>query len=179
MIILKTDRLELREFSKDDMEDIVPRINDRSVYDNTLMIPHPYTEKDFMDYLKILAKSREDGRSLNLCMHLRSDDTAIGGLGLMNIDRNHGSADIGYWISSDMRRKGYTGEAVKALVRYGFYEIDLHRIQAVIFDHNTASGKLLESCGFKFEGIMRGRYLKDGRRIDGRIYSIIGTDPNI
>ncbi len=179
MIILRTERLELREFSDEDLEDIIQRINDTTIYENTLKVPYPYTEKDYHDYLEMIRKSRDEGKSINLCMHLRSDDTAIGGLGLMNIDRNQGFAEIGYWISSEMRRKGLTGEAVRALVRYGFDELDLFRIQAVIFDRNKVSGILLKSCGFTFEGTMRGRYLKDGQRLDGDVYSIIRTDPNI
>ncbi len=58
-------------------------------------------------------------------------------------------------------------------------EMGLHRIQAVIFQPNDISKKVLERVGFTYEGKMRERYLKDGRRYDGLMFSIISTDPNI
>lgn len=179
MINIRTERLELMEYKESDMEEIVEKINDETITRYTLNIPHPYKEKDFLDFLEMIRKEKENGSSLTLCLHLREDGSAIGGIGLHKIESNNETAEIGYWISKEHRGKGLVTEAVKALISYGFTEMGLHRIQAVIFEPNDISKKVLERVGFTYEGRIRERYLKDGRRYDGLMFSIISTDPNI
>ncbi len=120
MISIRTERLELLEYQKNDMEEIVEKINDITVTRYTLNIPYPYKEKDFFDFLEIIKKERENGSSLNLCLHLREDGSAIGGIGLHKIESKNETAEIGYWIAKEHRGKGLITEAVKALIRYGF-----------------------------------------------------------
>ena len=174
--MIRTKRLELRKIEEDDRADLVRNINDETVYKWTLKVPFPYTDKDFEEFLQLSRKWEEDGSTINLIIHLRENDEAIGGIGIMGIDRENGYAEIGYWISGEQRGKGYVPEALNAVIEYAFEELELFRLEAVIFSKNISSRRVLEKTGFRFEGMVRGRYLKDGKRIDGRRYALLRTD---
>ena len=64
-------------------------------------------------------------------------------------------------------------EALKAVLDFGFTELQLNRIQGCVADYNTASVKLLNKYGFEFEGRLRGDYLVDGVFEDSDCYSLL------
>lgn len=67
-------------------------------------------------------------------------------------------------------------KVVEALLKIGFEEIGLARVQANIFHFNKSSGRVLEKCGFQFEGILRDYDLKNGELLDARSYSVLKKD---
>ena len=46
-------------------------------------------------------------------------------------------------------------EALAAIIEFGFREVGLNRVQAVLMPGNVASVKLLEKLGFRREGVLR------------------------
>ena len=66
---------------------------------------------------------------------------------------------VGYSIAGTRESKGYMTEALRRVVRYGFEDLLLHRLQASIIPRNTASQRVLEKCNFRYEGRAL-RYLK-------------------
>ena len=69
------------------------------------------------------------------------------------------NAYVGYWIDERHAGHGYTPEAVVAVIRYAFEELDLHRIQISIVPRNTASRRVVEKIGVRAEGVAE-RYLE-------------------
>jgi len=69
--------------------------------------------------------------------------------------------------------KGYITEAIKAVVTYGFEEMDLHSIEAVIDPDNVASEKVLQKNGFVKEAHILENELWDGKFWDTVIYSLL------
>ena len=63
---------------------------------------------------------------------------------------------------------GYGTEATKLLVRYGFEEMHLHRIELKVLDYNRRGIRCYEKCGFSVDGILRENAL-----IEGKFYSDI------
>ncbi|MDH4247827.1 MAG: GNAT family N-acetyltransferase [Deltaproteobacteria bacterium] len=59
---------------------------------------------------------------------------------------------VGYSIAHDQAGKGYVTEALSRVVRYGFEDLQLHRIQASIVPRNAASLKVAAKCKFRYEG---------------------------
>lgn len=84
--------------------------------------------------------------------------------------------EIGYAVIPEERGKGYTTEAVGVLVDYLFLLKDIQRIQALITEENTPSKRVLESNGFKKEGILRKLAFMVGKHSDAALYSIIRED---
>ncbi len=177
--MLTTERLILRVMEPEDREDIITHINDRTVYKWTLKVPYPYTVKDFDGYMELHKKWKKDGTNIQFIIHLKDTNEAIGGVGIMNIDKDNEVAEVGYWISKHHRGNGLVPEAMEGVIQHAFKDLNIFRLDAIIFSKNENSRRVLEKCGFIFEGIIRGKYLKDGKRIDGKMYSLLRTDPHI
>ena len=65
-------------------------------------------------------------------------------------DKNNTSAEIGYVINPAYWNKGYATEAGSMVIRLGFIELDLNRIEARHMIGNDSSGRVMEKCGMKF-----------------------------
>ncbi|WP_046216672.1 GNAT family N-acetyltransferase [Paenibacillus wulumuqiensis] len=101
----------------------------------------------------------------------------IGTISLSHIVRGVGQfAEIGYSLSHLHQGQGYMTAAVKLIVDYAFRSLGLHRIQAGIIPHNTASRRVVEKCGFQPEGIARQLVKINGQWEDHQIYAILASD---
>jgi [ribosomal protein S5]-alanine N-acetyltransferase len=86
------------------------------------------------------------------------------------------SAYLGYYIGARYAKQGYMTEAVQLMLRYGFRNLKLHRVEANIQPGNFASIALVRHAGFRREGYSR-KYLKiDGRWRDHERWAILAED---
>ena len=67
-------------------------------------------------------------------------------------------------------------QVVGKLVEFGFNEWGLRRITANIFATNKSSKRCIEKNRFKYEGLLRNYYLKDGKLIDANLFAITPED---
>ena len=67
-------------------------------------------------------------------------------------------------------------EAVKQICEYVFEKSDIIRIFADPFAYNTASCRVLEKAGFRYEGTLRSNAVKNGKVVDMKMYSLLKTD---
>ena len=112
------------------------------------------TRKAFTNRVYWAQRSVSSGTALPLFMFRRDDDALIGAITLDNIRRGPAQAGtLGYWTGARFARQGYMQEAIQAVVHYAFTRVDLSRIEAACLPENAASRGLLESCGFKYEGV--------------------------
>lgn len=104
----------------------------------------------------------------------KSSDSTIGRAGFHTWHKNHCRAEIGYAIHrEENRNKGYMKEALKAIIAYGFEQMGLNRIEALIGPMNTPSIRLAEGLGFVKEGQLRSHYLKNGEFQDSVFYAML------
>ena len=66
----------------------------------------------------------------------------------------------------DFWGKGYGSDAMRLMLRYGFSELNLHRVSLTVYAYNLRGIRSYEKCGFKHEGRTREFVLRDGRRSD-------------
>ena len=127
--------------------------------------------------LERYAADRASGAALPMSVFRVADGALVGGCNLANIRRGVSqAAAIGYWVGERYKRRGYTREAVRCLVRHGFNRLDLHRIEAACLPENRASRGLLADIGFAQEGDARS-YLKiNGEWRDHVLYAIVRGD---
>lgn len=89
----------------------------------------------------------------------------------------HKRAELGYSITNErFKRKGLMSEALKVIIDYGFNEMKLHRIEALVGDKNTASLKLMEKYNFVREGLLRQHYFIEGEFENSIIFSKLKSD---
>lgn len=154
MTILSTDRLLISEITLDDAafilklmndKDWIKNIGDRGIrtiedaeeYIRTRFLK-TYTESDLGFYGLVLKNSRQ----------------IIGVAGLIDRDGiDH--VDIGYGILPEYRGKGYAFEATKAVYDYGYNELKLKKIVAIVNPENPSSINLLSKLGLEFEKMVR------------------------
>jgi ribosomal-protein-alanine N-acetyltransferase len=86
-------------------------------------------------------------------MFLR-DGPFVGEVSLGSVQRGpFQSAFVGYWIDEEHAGQGYVPEGVALILRYGFEELGLHRIEAAIVPRNMASRRVMEKLGLREEGL--------------------------
>ena len=100
----------------------------------------------------------------------RESGKVIGMIELADMNRYDGYMELEYAIEKDSRGRGYASEAVRCMVDYGFGELGLIVIAAWVRSHNLASCRVMEKCGFGFEGRLR-KHARDGS--DTLCYSIL------
>jgi ribosomal-protein-alanine N-acetyltransferase len=106
----------------------------------------------------------------------KKSEQLMGNCGFHNYVADHKRAEIGYWLNENYRKNGYMREAVKSMVDFGFSQMKLNRIEAILDPNNTPSKNLLEFLDFTYEGRLRDHYIYKGKIIDSLIYSITISD---
>jgi [ribosomal protein S5]-alanine N-acetyltransferase len=82
------------------------------------------------------------------------DGSLIGEVSLGSVQRGpFQSAFVGYWIDAPHAGRGLVPEAVAVILRYGFEDLRLHRIEAAIVPRNHASRRVAEKLGLRDEGL--------------------------
>lgn len=90
---------------------------------------------------------------------------------------DHFRAEIGYGLIQEAdRRKGYMTEAIREVLNYGFTVMNLNRVEALIAPGNIASLKVIESMGFKQEGILREHYFTNNRLEDSVLFALLKSE---
>ena len=118
-------------------------------------------------------QAREDFRFL---MFRKTDGALMGSMAFNFLDWGTPKAEIGYWIGPDFTRQGYTLEAVKGMLAFGFTHLQLHRIEICMDEQNVASRAIPEQLGFKLEAVLREErrhHLDPRRRVNFCIYGLL------
>ena len=135
------------------------------------------SRKAFSNRVYWAQRSVSGGTALPLFLIRREDDRLLGAITLDNIRRGPAQAGtLGYWTGQPYARQGYMREAIKALVHYAFTQLDLSRIEAACLPENTASRGLLETSGFKYEGVAQSYLQIDGRWRTHVLYAALRSD---
>lgn len=135
------------------------------------------TRKGFANRVYWAQRSIEGGSAVPLFLIRREDQVLVGAITLDNIRRGPAQAGtLGYWIGQPHARQGYMREAILAMVHHAFVRLDLSRLEAARLPENTASRRLLEKCGFKYEGVAQSYLQINGRWRTHVLYAALRAD---
>jgi len=135
------------------------------------------TRKAFTNRVYWAQRSVAAGTALPLFLLRRDDSALMGAITLDNIRRGPAQAGtLGYWTGAQFARQGYMREAILSMVHYAFNRLDLSRIEAACLPENAASRALLETCGFKYEGVAQSYLQIDGRWRTHVLYASLRMD---
>ena len=154
-LIIETDRLILRQWKLDDIDDAVEGLNNINVTKWLAGAPYPYTKKDAENFIN----KTIDNNLYNFAIVLKSENKVIGGTQLTNISLSNGTAGGGIWINEKYQGQGYGTEAFGARIKYAFEVLGLRRLENGYFKDNEKSHKMQLSFGYKDEGIRRQKYI--------------------
>ncbi len=171
--ILKTNRLILRPFTLSDASDVQRLAGDKDIASTTLLISHPYLDGMAEEWINKHREEFENGKQITFAIILREENCLLGAIGLSDIDHEHETAEVGYWIGKPYWNQGYCTEAAKAILKYCFEVLKLNRVYARHFKRNTASGRVMQKIGMKYEGCLRQHFKKWGKYEDSEMYGIL------
>ena len=154
-VIIETNRLRLRQWSLDDVSDLVDGLNNLNVSKWLADVPYPYNEEDALDFINYSL----DNKAYNFAIVLKSENKVIGGVQISHISELHGTAKGGIWINEKYQGMGYGSEAFGARIEYAFNTLGLRRLENGYFKGNERSHKMQLRFGFKDEGIKRKAFI--------------------
>lgn len=170
---IETKRLILREFKVSDALEV----NAYSKLPKTVRyLPWgPDHLNQTKDFIRRMIKARKERPRLTyeLVMESKEEKKVIGACGLRVKSLFHQESDMGYVLHPDYWDRGYTTEAAKALLAFGFKKLKLHRIWATCDVKNKASEKVLRKCGMKKEGLFRSHLRLHGHWRSSYLYAIL------
>jgi len=169
---LTTQRLVLRGPMEKDMQPMFDIHTDPDVMRYYGVKPYDTLDKS-KKHLDWLTKLHREEIGLRWIITLKDEDTYIGDVGFYDWEKKHSRAEIGYILGKQYWGKGIMTEAIKAALDYGFNEMNLNRIQALIDPRNNASKRVAEKHGFQYEGTFRDYEYEYGGFIDLNMYSVL------
>jgi UDP-4-amino-4,6-dideoxy-N-acetyl-beta-L-altrosamine N-acetyltransferase len=104
------------------------------------------------------------------------EQAQIGYTILKNIDHKNRQAEIGLYLDPAQQGKGYGKDAFLVLMRYGFYELNLHRIYLEVFAFNQKAFRMYEKLGFKEEGRLREAFFSQNQYHDIIVMSVLESE---
>ncbi len=165
-------KVNLRKVTKSDARSIYENARDKEISQYTF-IPHPYKLEDALGFIRFAHKQMKKGREYHLGIELKITGQIIGMIGMMKISQKHRHAETGYWLGKSYWGKGYAGEALRLMLKFGFEQLKLVRITAGVMHPNLASARMLERVGFKLEGRFRKSFMQYGQWLDELRYGIL------
>ncbi len=173
MKVLETERLLLRPWTLDDLDDLYEYAKNENVGPNAGWPPHE--NKDIS--LEIL-NSFIEGNEVRAIVY-KENNKVIGSIGVHK-DRKreiNNSKMIGYVLSEDYWGKGIMTEGVKAVIKHLFEEENLEVVSCYHYPFNIKSKRVIEKCGFVYEGTIRySSEIYNGNIYDDVCYSITKND---
>ena len=174
---LETERLVLRRMRFDDLYDYYERICcDGNVTRYMKFEPHQDIGETLARLEKTLAEYEEGGRYC-WAITIKGEDELIGIFDLLGFDEKDNSCTFAYMLGFDWWGKGYATEAMKAVFRFAFEELEVDLIKGSHFSANAASGAVMRKAGMTHIGTVPGKYEKQGLRHDAEIYELRRAAP--
>lgn len=112
-----------------------------------------YTAAHHREALETVPTDIVSGRRIPFVFQRRDSDEIIGDAALSNVVRGvFQAAHLGFGLAREAQGQGYMHEALTAVIRFAFDELNLHRLMANHQPHNARSAAVLARLGFEVEG---------------------------
>lgn len=167
---LQTARLRLRQLRPSDAGAMFAFLSDEEV-----------TRTFGLERFRLIEEADQRIRSINASFRHQAsvrwgivrpeDDVLIGTCGYIYWKRPHRHAAVGYELARPFWRQGYMTEALTAVLHFGYTQMKLHRIEALVMPENAPSIQLLHRLGFQQEGLLREYGFWHGRFHDLLLFS--------
>lgn len=167
---LVTDRLILREWSMDDLNDFYEYCSSPIVGPNAGWMPHT----DMKISEEILENFIEDDETWAIVY--KENNKVIGSVGLHEDEKrvSVNAKMIGYVLSDEYWGRGIMTEAVKEVIKFAFEDEDMDILTVYHYPFNKRSENVIKKCGFTYEGVLRkASTIFDGSIQDNVCYSML------
>jgi len=174
--VLKTERLLLRALTPRDAAAVFAIRGDPEVARHNIGAPYI----DLMEARRMISAARRQFRAqteIHWGLALRDAPQSLIGLCCFNVlDPIDRRGSLGYDLNRAFWGHGLMREAVRAVIDFGFEQLDLHRIEAEIGAPNERSYRLLRALDFQQEGLQKDRYFEYGAFHDLALFGLLRPD---
>ena len=171
--LLETERLVLRRLSPDDADGMHALYGDPAVL-RFLAKPPVTSREEGAQRIAMFNHRYERGEGVEWAITLREEGALfLGVCGWGDWNRTDRHVDIGWGIQREHWNRGYATEAARAVIRWCFENLDVHRITADCTDGNIASETVMLKCGFTHEGTFRESCWEHGRFVDIKYFGLL------
>ncbi len=171
---LHTARLDLVEIQQQHLGDLFKLFSDTNVtrYYNLLPLANEQEAQKVIDWFgsRFAEKS-----GVRWGIAIKGHEHIIGTVGFNSYSKNH-RATIGYDLQTEHWNNGYITEALRTVLKFGFDELEINRVEAEVMPGNVNSEKVLGKLGFKNEGVLREWMLWNGKHYDMTMFSLLKSD---
>ncbi|MFD3523813.1 GNAT family N-acetyltransferase [Streptomyces sp. NPDC058653] len=172
-ISLITERLRLRPLGPGDIDAVYAACQDPDIQRWTT-IPSPYERQHAVDFIeRMVPEMLRAGTNFVFAVE------PVGGgplLASVNAHSQTGVWEVGFWTVREHRGRGYTTEALRALVRWIFTDLGAERVEWRAEAGNEGSRAVALKAGFVLEGTLRAALLMKETTRDAWIGSLLPSD---
>jgi len=172
---LETERLIFRKYCLDDAPDVFEMRSDDKVM-NFMDSEYQKSKSDAEDFITNNLESYKNKEGIFWAIIKKGGAKFIGDFVLRNISIENRRAEVGYMLKPEFWRKGYMQETMNELIKFGFYELNLHSIEAEINPENKSSRTALLKLGFNKEAYFHENRFFKGQYLDSEIYSLLKSN---
>lgn len=173
--VIETERLILRKLTMRDASDMFRYCQDKEVARHVLWEAHT-SILETRAYIRYNLYQYRSGEPASWGIVLRETNRVVGTIGYMSYNADNSTVEIGYSLAREQWGKGLMTEALLAVIGETFRTLKVHRIEAMHFTDNPASGRVMEKCGLIHEGHMRERICCKGVFRDVEMWGILRKD---
>jgi RimJ/RimL family protein N-acetyltransferase len=175
------ERVRLRRVDRSDLPRYVEWLNDPDVRDHLALV-HPIGLAGEEQWFEATLHTEPacqpfaiDARGADLQPETAAEPWVhIGSAGFHEVDWRNRAGELGLVIGrKDLWGRGYGTEAVRVLARWGFFELNLHRVQLKVYEDNARAIRAYEKAGFKVEGCLRQARFHEGGYHDTLVMGLL------
>ena len=168
--MISEGRIRLRALEEGDLPRTRAWVNDPEV----ARLVNRVTPVSSAEHREWFARVVSDPQQVIFAIDILAEDRHIGNCGLKRIDPRVRKAELWMYLGDpSCWGKGYGTEACRALLRFGFERLNLHRIHLYTPSYNQRAAALYEKLGFKTEGVLRQDVFQDGQYHDAILMGLL------
>lgn len=151
-VIAHTPRLILRRISSSDAALIQPLADNWEIAKQTANLPFPFGVAEAHSFVELAMRAADAGKEHVIAIIRRRDEILVGLIGLV---ADVAPMEVGYWLGQDYWGHGYASEALQAIIDYSRETLCSRWLDAVVFEENIESIRVLTKCGFHLQEHMQ------------------------
>lgn len=171
--VLQTERLILQKMRPEDAPGHLAYCSDMEVLAH---VPLDFTpdlaaaERSIRGFMSMY----EAKRAAPWGITLKATGEHVGLIGFESWNAQVDRAEIGFVVAKSVWRQGIATEAAHRVMRFGFEQMRLHRLEGRVTPDNLGSRELLErKLGMRREGLLRGQSYWRGAYHDLELYAVL------
>lgn len=169
---IKTCEVMLRKLNFNDIKDMFEIFSDSNVLKYNNILPHKKiidTEELFFTFIR----DYKYNKAINWGIINLENNKLIGICGLYNFDYKFTRAEIRFEVNRAYCKQEYIYKALKEIIKFGFENTPLQRIEAIVNDEDEISKDTLEKLKFKYEGCLRKRFYFNSEFKDKNYFGLL------